>query len=307
MAEAADDSFTTLKEQSKDPLSDIQVFSGGKPLDLTQEGPSEWDRLGCLCPEHLGEVVSYFCSDCRRSCCTICSMSDHHKHQKSFVDTGEMDEGAFGHTSIFFPSQFTIEGLLRRLNEDLQSVDIRADNAKEEIKACVKRHKDKLESSKKDLVEHVTAVKRARLKYLQEQQKRLRKNVDTLISMVEVMKKHLDSDDHFGILLAEKWLTRRVAELNEKCSKISLPSEQDWNLDKIKVVCDGKYVCAEQHPKALAHGMQGGVRSVHDVRFNAACANVEFEMKPEMARQFVRVCCVELGKWYKLRGDATLW
>ena len=306
MAEAAEDSLTTLKEQRKDLISDTEEFSRGKPPHLTQGGASEWDRLGCLCPKHLGEVVSYFCSDCRRSCCTICSMSDHHRHHKSFVDTGEMDEGAFGHTGIFFPSQFTIEGLLKRLNEDLQNVDIRADDAKEQIKACVKRHKAKLESSKKNLVEHVTAVKKAKLKYLQEQQKRLRKNLDCLVDMVEVMKKHLDSDDHFSILLAEKWLTRRVAELNEKCSKISLPSEQDWNLDKIKVVCDGKYVCAGQHPKSLGGLGKGRVRSVHDIRFNATYADVEFEIAPELMRQLVKVCCVELGEKYKLQGDTML-
>lgn len=303
MAEAADD-LASLKERSRALLSDTEEITGSKPPNLTREGASEWLRLGCLCPEHLGEVVSYFCSDCSRSCCTICSMRDHYKHQKSFVDTGERDEGAFGHTGIFFPSQFTIEGLLKELNEDLQSVDIRAGDAKEQIKACVERHKAKIESSKKDLVEHVTAVKRARLKFLKEQQKRLRKNLDCLIGVVEVMKKHLDSDDHFSILLAEKEITRRVAELNEKCAKVSLPSEQDWNLDKIKVVCDGKYVCAGQLQKnTLTHGMQGGVRSVNDVRFNATCAKVEFEMDPEVMKQFVKVCCVELGEKYKLRVD----
>ena len=288
MAECLDSS-TKLKGTSKELLSGADEFKREKHTDFRGQ-----------CPEHCGEAVSYFCSDCSLPCCVICSMSDHYKHHKDLIDTGETD-GAFGHTGIFFPSHFTVDGLLKGLNEDLQSIDIRADNAKEKIKACVKRHKEKLESSKMDLVGHVAAVKQARLKYLQEQQKSVRSNLDCLIGVVEVIKKHLDSEDHFGILFVEKWITRRVAELNERCSKVSLPSEQDWNLDKIKVISDGEYVHAGLCQKTtLTQSKQNGIRSVHDIRFHAKCAKVEFDMEPEVMRQFVNMCCVELGDKYQL-------
>ena len=291
-----DNSLESLKEHSKALLAtDTTENEEMKPLNLTPEGEKEWNRLGCLCQEHLGEVFFYFCLDCNKACCTVCSMKYHHKHNKRLEDVAEGSDGAFGHTGIFFPPDFTVEGILKELNEDLQGIDIRAENSKEQIKACVEKHKAKIESSKKDLVDHVTAVKKARLKFLKEQQKHLKKNLDSLIGVVGFMKEHLDSDDQFSILLAEKEITRRVAELNEKCSRMSLPSEQDWNLDQIKVVRDGKYVQAPQRLRPThSQAMQGGKRNVNDFRFNTACAKVEFDMDKEVMQNFVKLCHMEL-------------
>lgn len=282
-------------------LAEIVESMSGRPKGLSQEGCKEWDRLGSLCLDHLGEVVVFFCHDCSKAGCSICGMKDHYQHKKAYMDIGGMNEGAFGHTGIFFPPEFTLEGLFKKLNEDLQGIDIRADNAKDRIRACVERHKFNLESTKKKLVDHVNAVKKARLKYLQEQQKQLRKNLDWLISIVLFTNKHFDSDDPFSLLLAEKEITRRVAELNEKCCKISLPTERDWNLDNIKVIKDGKYVWANQCRRNPAHQLRPGVRTVHDATFSAASVKVVFEMEPEMLQEFVKECCRELGEEYRLQ------
>jgi len=290
-----DDSLSTFKTQSTSPLEDT-ADNGKKHLNLTPEGEKEWKRIGCLCREHLGEVLFFFCLDCNKACCTVCSMRYHHKHNSIFEDVVGANEGAFGHTGIFFPPEFTVEGILKELNEELQKIDIRGPNAKEKIKACVEKHKAKIESSKKDLIDHVTAVKKARLKHLKEQQKHLRKNLDSLIGVVAFMKEHLDSSDKFSILLAEKEITRRVAELNEKCSRITLPTEHDWNLDKIKVVRDGKYVQAPQRLRASSHSQfgEGKMRNVNDFRFGAVTAKVEFDVEEEVMQSFVQHCHTEL-------------
>ncbi len=282
----------SIKEES----SKEDSYESKEYPTITPESEEEWKRLGCLCREHLGEVLFFFCLDCGQACCTVCCMRYHHKHNTMFQDIVEDNEGAFGHTGIFFPPQFTVEGILRKLNEDLQKIDIKSGNSKEQIKACVEKHKAKIESSKKDLIDHVTAVKKARLKFLQEQQKHLRKNLDSLIGVVGFMKEHLDSDDQFSILLAEKEITRRVAELNEKCSRVTLPSEHDWNLDKIKVVRDGKYVQAPHRQRVLpqSHPGQEGRRSVADIRFNSFSAKVEFDMDQEVMQDFVKLCHGEL-------------
>lgn len=287
----------------EEALAEMVETMSGRPKGLSQEGCKEWDRLGSLCLDHLGEVVVFFCHDCSKAGCSICCMKDHHQHRKTYMDISGMDEGAFGHTGIFFPAEFTLEGLFKRLNEDLQGIDIRADNAKDKIKACVDRHKASLEATKKRLVDHVNAVKKARLKHLQEQQKQLRKNLDWLIGIVLFTNQHFDSDDPFSLLLAEKEITRRVAELNEKCCKVSLPSEQEWNLDKIKVIRDGKYVWANQSKRNPSQPVRPGVRTVHDATFSAASVKVKFEMEPEMLREFVKVCCEELGEEYKLQVE----
>lgn len=298
MAEAV----AVLKLKEDESLAEIVESLSDRPKGLTQEGCKEWDRLGSLCLDHLGEVVVFFCQDCSKAGCSICCMKEHHQHNKRYMDIGGVDEGAFGNTGIFFPPEFTLEGLFKKLNEDLQSIDIRAENAKDRIRACVERHRANLELTKKKLVDHVNAVKKARLKYLQEQQKHLRKNLDWLISIVLFTNQHFDSDDPFSLLLAEKEITRRVAELNEKCCKISLPTEQDWNLDKIKVIREGKYVWANQSRKHSSR-LHPGVRTVHDTTFSAASVKVKFEMEPEMLHEFVKVCCHELGEEYSLQQD----
>ena len=300
MAEAALAEEIQLKGDEA-ALAEMVESMSGRPKGLDQEGRKEWDRLGGLCMEHLGEVVVFFCQDCSKAGCSICCMKDHHQHNKVYMDLAGVDEGAFGHTGIFFPPEFTLEGLFKKLNEDLQNIDIRADNAKDQIRACVDRHKANLEAAKKKLVDHVNAVKKARLKHLQEQQKQLRKNLDWLIGIVLFTNQHFDSDDPFSLLLAEKEITRRVAELNEKCCKVSLPSEQEWNLDKIKVIRDGKYVWANQSRRNPGQQRPPGVRTVHDATFSATSVKVKFEMEPEMFRQFVKVCCEELGEEYRLQ------
>ena len=305
MAEATLQEEVKLKGEAA-ALAELVDSMSGRPKGLDQEGRKEWDRLGGLCmePEHLGEVVVFFCLDCSKAGCNICCMKEHYGHRKEYMDIAGVDEGAFGHTSIFFPADFTLEGLFKKLNEDLQGIDIRAENAKEQIKACVDRHKANLESTKKKLVDHVNAVKKARLKHLQEQQKQLRKNLDWLIGIILFTNQHFDSDDPFSLLSAEKEITRRVVELNEKCCKVSLPSEQEWNLDKIKVIKDGKYVWANQS-KQRSPGQQTrpGVRTVHDATFSATSVKVKFEMDPVMLRQFVKVCCEELGEEYRLQVE----
>ena len=302
----------------QDPfLAEMVESMSGRPKGLSQEGCKEWERLGSLCMEHLGEVVVFFCHKCSKSGCSICCMKDHYDHEKTYMDISGVDEGAFGHTGIFFPPEFTLEGLFKKLNEDLQGIDIRAEDAKERIRACVDRHKANLESTKKKLVDHVNAVKKARLKYLQEQQKQLRKNLDWLINIVLFTNQHFDSDDPFSLLLAEKEITRRVAELNEKCCKVSLPSERDWNLDKIKVIKDGKYVWANQSQKysSTPDGSSGGaseeekrseipgIRTIHDTTFKAASVKVGFEMDPAMIKQFVKVCVQKMKEERKLKVD----
>lgn len=271
----------------------------GNPQGFNPEA-EELDRFGCLCPEHLGEVVSFFCDDCTQSGCALCLMRDHHGHKKRYVGTEGVDEGLFGHTGIFFPPEFTIEGLLKNLNEDLQGVDLHATNAKEQIRECVSRHKGVLETQKRMLIDHVNAVKKAKLKYLQEQQKYLRKTLQELNSSVTYARKFLESDDHFTLLVAEKEITRRMAELNEKCSKITLPTERDWNLDKIKVIRDGKYVRVNRG-RRLPPPPKPGMKTVHDPAFKATSVKLSFSMDTEVFHAFVRTCCHELGEKYWLR------
>ena len=103
-----------------DSLAGNGECSEGKPANLSEEGVKEWERLGGLCDEHLGEVIVFFCHDCSKASCTICSMRYHHQHKKSYMDMDGADEGSFGHTGIFFPPEFTLDGLLKKLNEDLQ-------------------------------------------------------------------------------------------------------------------------------------------------------------------------------------------
>lgn len=302
MAESMASLQLLKRENDEDSLAELVESLSGRPKGLSLEGVKEWERLGGLCMEHLGEVIVMFCQDCSKSGCCSCCMNEHYQHNKTYMDIGGMGEGSFGQTGIFFPSEFTLEGLFKKLNEDLQDIDIRAADAKERIKACVAKHKTRLESTKKELVDHINAVKKAKLKYLQEQQKQLRKNLDWLISLMLFTNQHFDSDDPFSLLLAEKEITRRVVELNEKCCKISLPTEQEWNLDKIKVIRDGKYVWANQSQKrATSHTVQHpGMKTTHNATFSATSVKVGFEMAPGMLSEFVEVCCKELGEEYRL-------
>ena len=260
----------------------------------------ELERIGCLCPDHLGEVVSFYCEDCSKAGCTLCSMKDHYKHKKMFISDKETGEGSFGHTGIFFPPEFTIDGLLKNLNEELQQIDLRSDDAKDRIKTCVSTYKEGLETKKKLLIDHVNAVKKAKLRFLQEQQKQLRKTLDELVSSVTYAKRYLDSDDHFSLLSAEKEITKRLAELNEKCSKMILPTERDWNLDKIKVIRDGKYVKFNRSRRPPSPPVPG-MKTLHDPGFKASSATLSVGMEPETLQAFVRTCCQELGEKYWLR------
>lgn len=271
-----------------------------RPANLTPEAAKEWDKIGCLCVEHLGEVVSFFCDDCTQAGCTLCFMRDHCGHRKKYVGTEGIDDGLFGHTGIFFPPEFTVEGLLKNLNEDLQDIDLQAPGARDQIKQCIRRHKTVLETQKRMLIDHVNAVKKAKLKYLQEQQKHLQKTLEELNSSVLYAKKFLDSDDHFSLLTAEKEITRRLAELNEKCSKITLPTEGDWNLDKIKVIRDGRYVKVNRG-RRLPPPPKAGMKTVHDASFKATTVKLSFGMDSDMFHSFVRTCCQELGEKYWLR------
>ena len=269
-------------------------------LSTSSSRVKEWERIGCLCPDHLGEVVAFFCEDCSKAGCTLCSMKDHYKHKKKFVADKDTEEGSFGHTGIFFPPEFTIDGLLKKLNEDLQHVDLRSENAQEQIKSCVSTYKNVLETKKKMLIDHVNAVKKAKLKFLQEQQKQLRKTLDELVSSTSYAQRFLESDDHFSLLSAEKEITKRLAELNEKCSKIILPTQRDWNLDKIRMIRDGKYVKINRFPRPPSPPVPG-MKTIHDPGFKAASASVSFSVEPEMLQAFVRTCCQELGEKYWLR------
>ena len=271
-----------------------------RPTGLSSDGIKEWERVGFLCAVHLGEVVSYFCNDCGKSCCTICAMLDHFLHKKLYARSEGIEDGLFGHTGIFFPSEFTIEGLLKKVNDDLQCIDLKSPDAKEKIKACIALHKSTLESKKRTLIEHVNAVKKAKLKYLQEQQKHLRRTLDELNGSVSYATRFLESEDHFSLLSAEKEITRRLAELSEKCSKITLPTERDWNLDKIKVIRDGKYVRVNRSRRPPTPP-KPGMKTVHDAAFKATSAKLSLSVEPETFQALVRTCCQELGEKYWLR------
>ena len=286
------------KQDKKDtPKPNTVETLGSKRPNLGPAASKEWDRLGCLCPEHLGEVVSFFCDDCSTSGCTVCIMRDHHGHNEKYIGIEGAEEGHFGHTGIFFPSKFTIEGLLKYLNEDLQHIDLKAPDAKDKIKVCIGKYKGVLESEKRELIDHVNAVKKAKLKYLQEQQKHLRKTLEELNSSVSYAKNYVESDDSLGIVVAEKEITRRLAELDEKCLKISLPTEKDWNLDKIKVIREGKYVRVNRS-KMPPPPPKPGMKTVHDPSFKPAAAKLSCSMEPEMFQAFVKTCCQELGEKY---------
>ena len=282
------DQFHGLSSTSKDRA----------PANLTVQGAKEWERLGWLCPEHIGEVVSFFCEECMQACCTVCGMLYHHGHCKRCAMVIPSD-GQFGHTGIFLPPEYTVEGVLKALNEELQSVDMHSQDASERIKECFAKHKSALEVQKRLLIDHVTAVKKAKLRFLQGQKKQLHKTFGELGNNMTHMKKYSESDDHLGLLAAEKEMTRRLAELNEKCSKISLPTERDWNLDKIQVVKDGKYVKVNRgRPPPPS---RPGVKSIHDPTFRATSVKLHFTVDPDMFCAFIRTCCHELGEKYWLR------
>ena len=277
------------------------VLSSKSPSEgLTIDGLAQWERLGELCDKHLGEVLFFFCVDCSKAVCTVCCMKDHCKHRKKFVAAHGIDDGMFGHTGIFFPPEFTIDGLFRNVNKELQDIELNSSDASDKIKACIGHHKVVVEKKKKMLIEHVNAVKKAKLKYLQDQQKQLRKTLDELNGSMVYARRYLESDDHFSLLLAEKEITRRLAELNEKCSKITLPTEQDWNLDKIKVIRDGRYVRVN-HSRHLPSPPKPGMKTIHDSGFKATSATLSFTMEGDVFDAFVRMCCQELGEKYWLR------
>ncbi len=288
-----------VKENGIASVEEVTVVSSAPP-DLSPEAKREWDKVGCLCDEHMGEVISFVCDGCVQAGCTFCCMRDHYGHKKKYVSTEGIDDGLFGHTGIFFPPEFTIEGLLKHLNGDLQTIDLRAPDAKEKIKECIQRQKSSLETQKRMLMDHVNAVKKAKLKYLQEQQRHLQKTLEELNSSVLYTRQFLDSDDSFGLLTAEKEITRRLAELNEKCSKITLPTERDWNLDKIKVIRDGKYVKVYRGKKPPLPP-KPGMKTIHDPTFTPTVANVSFSMDKDVFQVFVKACCQELGEKYWLR------
>ena len=270
------------------------------PANLTAQGTKEWEKLGCLCPVHIGEVVCFFCVDCMQSCCTVCGMTEHNSHQKKH--RGEVvPDGQFGHTGLFFPPEFIIEGVLKALNEDLQNIDIHTAEAPERVKQCFSRHQTALAAQKRSLIDHINAVKKARLKYLQKQQKQLHKTFEELTATKAHIQKYSDSNDDFSFLAAEKETTRRVAELNEKCSKISLPTEEDWGLDKIRVLRNGQYVKVNRGRRPPPPPPRPGIKSFNDPTFKATSVRLHFSLEPDMFSAFVRTCCQELGEKYLLR------
>ena len=271
-----------------------------KPANLTAEGVREWQKLGCLCPVHIGETVCFFCVDCMQACCSVCGMTDHYNHQKKH--RGEViPDGQFGHTGLFFPPDFIVQGVLKSLNEDLQHVDIHTPKASERVKQCISSHQTALAAQKRSLIDHINAVKKARLKYLQRQQKHLHKTFEELTATRAHIQKYTDSDDDFSFLASEKETTRRVAELNERCSKMVLPTEEDWGLDKIRVVRNGQYVEVNRGRRPPPRPPRPGVKTLQDPTFRATSVKLHFSLEPDMFAAFVRACCQELGEKYWLR------
>lgn len=269
------------------------------PANLTVKGFKEWDRLGCLCPLHVGEVLSFFCFNCMQASCTMCGIIYHYEHQKRYSGDAPFD-GEFGQTGIYFPLEFTVEGVLKNLNQQLQSVNIHDLDAVKKIEQCFTSHKSTLEVQKRILIDHINAVKKARLKFLQDQQRQLHKTFEELTASMAHIKRYSNSTDGFSFLAAEKLMTRRVAELNEKCSKISLPAERDWNLDKICVKREGQYVNvyrSRQPPPSP----RPGVKSIHDPTFKATFVKLHLSVNQDMFSAFIKTCCHELGEKYWLR------
>ena len=267
--------------------------------NLTVHGSKEWERVGSPCPLHTGEVLSFFCLNCLEACCTVCGMLYHYEHQKRSCSSVPCD-GEFGHTGLFFPPEFSVEGVLKSLNEELQNVNIHGSDASNRIEQCFTSHKSALEVQKRMLIDHINAVKKARLKFIQEQQKQLHKTFEELTASMAYMKRYSNSKDDFSFLAAEKLMTRRVAELNEKCSRISLPRESDWNLDKICVVRDGQYVKVNRSRRPPPPP-RPGVKSIHDPTFKATSVKLHFSIDQDMFSAFVKTCCHELGEKYWLR------
>ena len=292
--------LATADDGEEEEDSPDSVVEEWVPANLTAQGAREWEKLGCLCPVHIGEVVCFFCVDCMQACCTVCGMTDHYSHTKKHRGEVAVD-GQFGHTGLFFPPEFMIEGVLKTLNKDLQHVDMFRANAAERVKQCFSQHQIALEAQKRTLIDHINAVKKARLKYLQEQQKQLQKTFEELTATMAHIRKYSDSDDDFSFLAAEKETTRRVAELNEKCSKIALPTEEDWGLDKTRVVRDGQYVKVNRGRRPLPPPPRPGIKSIHDPTFKATSAKLHLSLEPDMFSAFVRTCCQELGEKYWLR------
>ena len=287
-------------EQATDEKASKNKEEEWIPTNLTAQGTKEWEKLGSLCPVHIGEVMCFFCVDCMQTCCTVCGMTDHYNHKK--IHRGEViADGRFGHTGIFFPQEFVIEGVLKSLNEDLQHVDIHTPEASERVKQCISHHQTLLAVHKRSLIDHINAVKKARLKYLQRQQKQLHKTFEELTATRAHIQKYSDSDDDFSFLASEKESTRRIAELNEKCCKMSLPTEEDWGLGKITVVRNGQYVKVNRHRRPQPPPIQPGVRSLHDPTFRPSSVKLHFSLEPGMFAAFVRTCCQELGEKYWLR------
>lgn len=290
----------TPSDQSEDEDTSKTVTEEWIPTNLTAQGAKEWEKLGCLCSVHIGEMVCFFCVDCMQACCTVCGMTDHYNHHKKH--RGEViPDGQFGHTGLFFPPEFIIEGVFKALNEDLQHVDVRTPEASERIRQCFLRRQAALAAQKRSLIDHINAVKKARLKYLQKQQKQLNKTFEELTATRAHIQKYTDSDDDLSFLSSEKETTRRVAELNEKCSKIALPTEEDWGLDKIRVVRNGQYVKVNRGRRPPPPPPRPGIKTLYDPTFKATSVKLHFSLEPDMFSAFVRRCCQELGEKYWLR------
>lgn len=270
------------------------------PTNLTSQGAWEWEKLGNLCTVHIGELVCFFCVDCMQACCTVCGMTDHYNHTKKHR-WKTITDGQFGHTGLFFPPEFLVEGVHKAVNEDLQHVDIHEVHPAEKIKECFSRHQTALAAHKRHLIDHINAVKKARLKYLQRQQKQLQKTFEELTATRAHIEKYSESDDDLSFLASEKETTRRVAELNERCSNIVLPAEKDWGLDSIKVLRNGQYVEVHRGRLPPPAPLRQGMKTFHDPTFQATSVKLHFSLEPDMFAAFVRTCCKELGEKYWLR------
>ncbi|XP_065899018.1 uncharacterized protein [Dysidea avara] len=246
------------------------------------EDPSK-ESLGKLCPKHIGEVINFYCTKCREPGCTVCIMYAHSSHPITCFPAPGWNEGTFGSSGLYLPPEFTVEGCLKCMSEKLCKIDLHPATAQIEIRSCALMEKRSLDAEKKSLEAHIAAVKSAKINYILVHQRNVTALQEDIKKTVSCVRKFIDYKDHVKLLESSIDLTRRLMQLQLKCSQLKMPDHKDLNIksdddddDRMEYMHERRVVTFSEMTKSPT-----------------ATAQISFFMRPEPFKTFTS-CCLEL-------------
>lgn len=247
------------------------------------EEPSK-ENLGKLCPKHIGEVINFYCTKCNEAGCTVCIMYEHSSHTCTSFPPPGWNEGTFGSSGLYLPPEFTVEGCLKCMSEKLCKIDLHSTTAQIKIRNCAIMEKRNLDAEKKSLEAHIAAVKSAKINYILVHQRNVMALQEDVKQTLSCVKQFIELKDHIKLLESSIDLTRRLMQLQLKCSQLKMPDHKDLNIRSDDD--DGDDGREYMHERNV-------VSFREMAKSPTASAQIKLYMHPDHFKSFTS-CCLEL-------------